>query len=261
MISKTRWGILGTGWIADLFMKDLVLTGRRVTAVGSRSQASADRFAAQFGIPHAHPSYEGLAADPEVDVIYVATPHPMHFANAKMALAAGEAVLLEKPFTLNAPEAEELVALAEAKGLVAFGGDVDTLSASHDQDQGDRLVGRARQHPFVIADHTQDLPDDPGHRLNALELGGGALLDLGIYPISFAWDILGEPQSIQATATFKETGADAQVATLFKYAGDAIAVTLSASDSAGPNRATVVGTEGRIRDRSRLVQALVISGL
>jgi len=101
-------------------MKDLVLTGRRVTAVGSRSQASADRFAAQFGIPHAHPSYEGLAADPEVDVIYVATPHPMHFANAKMALAAGKHVLVEKPFTLNAPEAEELMALAEAKGLVAL---------------------------------------------------------------------------------------------------------------------------------------------
>jgi len=98
----------------------------------------------------------------------------------------------------------------------------------------------------VIADHTQDLPDDPAHRLNALELGGGALLDLGIYPISFAWDILGEPESIQASATFKTTGADGQVATLFHYGSGAIAVTLSASDSAGPNRATVLGTEGRI---------------
>ena len=246
MTSKTRWGILGTGWIADLFTKDLVLTGHRVTAVGSRSQASADRFAAQFGIPRAHPSYEGLAADPEVDVIYVATPHPMHFANAKMALAAGKHVLVEKPFTLNAPEAEELVALAEAKGLVALEA-MWTRFLPHmirlREIVSSGALGSIRS---VIADHTQDLPDDPGHRLNALALGGGALLDLGIYPISFAWDILGEPQSIQAMATFKETGADAQVATLFKYAGDAIAVTLSASDSAGPNRATVLGTEGRI---------------
>src|SRR5436305_414370 len=84
-----------------------------------------------------------------------------------------------------------------------------------------------------IADHTQDLPDDPAHRLNALALGGGALLDLGIYPISFAFDILGEPQSVQASASFKATGADAQVATLFKYGSGAIAVTLSASDTAG----------------------------
>src|SRR5665213_227344 len=98
-------GILGTGWIADLFVKDLLLTGHTVTAVGSRSQGSADRFAARFGIPRAHATYESLAADPEVDVIYVATPHPMHAANAKMALTAGKHVLIEKPFTLNAGEA------------------------------------------------------------------------------------------------------------------------------------------------------------
>jgi predicted dehydrogenase len=98
----------------------------------------------------------------------------------------------------------------------------------------------------ITADHRQKLPDDPKHRLNALELGGGALLDLGIYPISFAWDILGKPVSVMATAAFRDTGADAQVATLFHYASGAIATTLSSSDSAGPNRASVVGTKGRI---------------
>jgi predicted dehydrogenase len=233
VVAKTRWGILGTGWIADLFVKDLLLTGHTVTAVGSRSQASADRFAARFGIPRAHESYESLAADPEVDVIYVATPHPMHAANAKMALTAGKHVLIEKPFTLNAGEAEEVVALADANRLVALEAmwtrflphmvNIRKVVASG-------VLGELRS---IIADHTQDLPDDPAHRLNALELGGGALLDLGIYPISFAWDILGEPQSIQATATFKTTGADAEVATLFKYGGGAIALTLSASDTAG----------------------------
>lgn len=246
MVVKTRWGILGTGWIADLFTKDLLLAGHTVSAVGSRSQASADRFAAQFGIPHAHASYEELAADPEVDVIYIATPHPMHAANAKVALTAGKHVLIEKPFTINATQAQEVVALAEVKGLVALEAmwtrflphmvNIRKIVASG-------ALGEIRS---IIADHTQDLPDDPQHRLNALELGGGALLDLGVYPISLAWDILGEPQSIQATATFKSTGADAQVATLFKYASGAMAVTLSASDSAGPNRATIIGTEGRI---------------
>ena len=246
MAVKTRWGILATGWIADLFVKDLVLTGHTVSAVGSRAKASADRFAARFGIPNAHSSYESLAADPQVDIIYVSTPHPMHAANAKMALLAGKHVLIEKPFTLNAIEAEEVVALAESRGLVALEAmwtrflphmvDIRKIVASGE-------LGELRS---VIADHTQDLPDDPAHRLNALELGGGALLDLGIYPISFARDILGQPQSIQATARFKTTGADAQVATLFKYGSGAMAVTLSASDTAGPNRGTVLGTEGRV---------------
>jgi len=212
----------------------------------SRSQSSADRFAAQFDIPHAHASYEALAADRDVDIVYVATPHPMHFANARMALDAGKHVLIEKPFTLNAAQAEEIVALAEAKGLVAMEA-MWTRFLPHmirvREIVASGALGSIRS---VIADHMLDLPDDPAHRLNALELGGGALLDLGIYPISFAWDILGEPQSIQATATFRQTGADAPVATLFKYASGAIAVTLSASDSAGPNRATIIGTEGRI---------------
>jgi predicted dehydrogenase len=98
----------------------------------------------------------------------------------------------------------------------------------------------------MSADHTQLLPSDPGHRLNALELGGGALLDLGVYPVSFASQLFGAPQSVQAAATFKETGADAQVATVFSYAGGQIATTYSASTTRGPNVAVVLGTEGRI---------------
>jgi predicted dehydrogenase len=98
----------------------------------------------------------------------------------------------------------------------------------------------------VIADHTQDLSDDPAHRLNALELGGGALLDLGIYPISFTFDVFGTPKTIAATARMKDTGADGTVATMFTYASGAIALTLSSSDTAGRNVATIHGTEGRI---------------
>ena len=246
MAQQLRWGILATGWIAELFVKDLLLTGHAVTAVGSRSQASADRFAKDFGIGTAHGTYEALAADPNVDIIYVATPHPQHAAAAKLALHAGKHVLVEKAFTLNAAEAADLVELAQAKGLVVLEA-MWTRFLPHMRRLRDIIaagtIGEVRS---VTADHRQKLPDDPKHRLNALELGGGALLDLGIYPISFAWDILGKPSVIRALATFRDTGADAQVATVFMYDSGAMATTLSSSNSAGPNRACVVGTMGRI---------------
>jgi predicted dehydrogenase len=246
MAAQIRWGILATGWIADLFTKDLILTGHAVTAVGSRSQANADRFAKALGIPTAHGSYEALVADPNVDIIYIATPHPQHISAAKLALNAGKHILVEKAFTLNAAEAAEIVALAQAKGLVVLEA-MWTRFLPHMKRIREILkVGTIGEVRSITADHRQKLPDDPKHRLNALDLGGGALLDLGIYPISFAWDVLGKPSAIQATATFRETGADAQVATIFHYANGAIVTTLSSSDSAGPNRAAVVGTKGRI---------------
>src|SRR5687767_5334737 len=111
MAGRIRWGILATGWIADLFVKDLLQTGHSVTAVGSRTAESARRFAKQFGIATAHGSYAELAADSNVDVIYIATPHPHHVVAAKLALNAGKHILVEKPFTINAREAAEIVAL------------------------------------------------------------------------------------------------------------------------------------------------------
>jgi predicted dehydrogenase len=246
MADKLRWGILATGWIAELFTQDLLRTGHRVTAVGSRSQASADRFAARFGIPTAHGSYAALAADPGVDIIYVATPHPLHADNAIMALNAGKHVLIEKPFTINAREAQAIVDLAASKGLVALEA-MWTRFLPHmlriREIVASGVLGEVRS---VLADHTRDLPDDPAHRLNAMELGGGALLDLGIYPISFAIDILGLPTEISAMARFKATGADAEVATMFRHADGAMSVTLSTSDNGGPNVATILGTAGRI---------------
>src|SRR5260370_38803566 len=119
--SPVRWGILGTGGIASTFVTDLRLTDSGVAvAVGSRSQGSADRFADKFGIPNRHASYESLVADPDVDVIYVATPHPMHHDNAILALRAGKHVLVEKPFTMNAAEAREIVGVAREHGLFAM---------------------------------------------------------------------------------------------------------------------------------------------
>lgn len=246
MAAKPRWGILATGWIADLFVKDLLLTGHVVTAVGSRAQASADRFAKTFSIATAHGSYEALVADPDVDIIYVATPHPQHAHAAKLALNAGKHILVEKAFAINAAEASQIVDLATAKGLVVLEAMWTRFLPHMVRLREIVAAGTIGEVRSITADHRQKLPDDPQHRLNALDLGGGALLDLGIYPISFVWDILGKPASIKATAIFRDTGADAQVATIFQYASGAMATTLSSSDSAGPNRACVVGTKGRI---------------
>jgi predicted dehydrogenase len=241
-----RWGILGTGGIARQFTRDLLLTGHSVSAVGSRTKESAEEFANLFDLAAAHPSYESLVADPAVDLVYVATPHPMHHANARLALEAGKHVLVEKPFTLNAAQAQDLVDLAAAKDLLALEA-MWTRWLPHMARLREVIkagsIGEVRS---MTADHTQFMPDDPGHRINDLRLGGGALLDLGIYPISFASEVFGTPQSVQATATFKETGADAQVGTMFRYAGGQIATTYTASVTRGPNVATVFGTAGRI---------------
>ncbi|TCL62895.1 Gfo/Idh/MocA family oxidoreductase, partial [Rhizobium sp. BK251] len=241
-----RWGILATGWIAELFVTDLRAAGLTVTAVGSRSSEKAAAFAKRFQIPNAHGSYEDLVADPDVDIIYVATPHPQHVDTALLALDAGKHVLVEKPFTLNAKEAREIVEKARTKKLVVLEAMwtrfLPHMKRIHEIiDAG--TIGELRS---VSAEHLQFLPADPKHRLNALELGGGALLDLGIYPISFVIDILGAPTSVSATARFKETGVDAEVATLMRHEGGTISTTVSALDLAGPNPAYVYGAQGRI---------------
>ncbi|HWS51397.1 MAG TPA: Gfo/Idh/MocA family oxidoreductase [Microbacterium sp.] len=241
-----RWGILATGGIAGAFASDLRTAGLDLVAVGSRSQESADAFAARFDIAHAHPSYEALVADPDVDIIYVSTPHPMHHENARLALENGKHVLAEKAFTLNRAEAEDLRELAAERGLLVMEAMWTRYLPHMVRIREIIAAGTLGEVRAVSADHTQLLPSDPTHRLNALELGGGALLDLGIYPISFVWDILGEPTSIKAVGRLIETGADAEVATVMTHAGGAISTTLSSSRAAGPNAAAVIGTDARI---------------
>jgi predicted dehydrogenase len=221
-----------------------------VTAVGSRTRESAQRFAALFELPAAHASYESLVADPSVDLIYVATPHPFHHPNARLALEAGKHVLVEKPFTLNAAQARDLVTYAADHGLLALEAMWTRWLPHMARLREIVAAGTIGEPRSMSADHTQRLPDDPGHRLNALELGGGALLDLGVYPVSFASQLFGAPQSISSVATFKETGADAQVATMFRYPGGQIATTYSASVTRGPNVAVVLGSAGRIEINS-----------
>ncbi|WP_217181849.1 Gfo/Idh/MocA family protein [Streptomyces sp. AC495_CC817] len=243
-----RWGILATGGIAGAFASDLRAAGLDLVAVGSRSQESADAFAATHGIApdHAHPSYEALVADPDVDIVYVSTPHPMHHANARLALEAGMHVLVEKAFTVNRAEAADLQSLAAERGLL-----VTEAMWTRYLPQMIRMreliaEGALGEIRTVSASHTQLLPDDPAHRLNALELGGGALLDLGIYPLSFVWDVLGAPTTIQAAGRLVETGADSEVATVMTHAGGVVSTTFSSSRAAGANTAVILGTKARI---------------
>jgi predicted dehydrogenase len=215
-------------------------------AVGSRSQGSADRFADRFGIANRHGSYASLAADPDVDVIYVATPHPMHRDNAILALRAGKHVLVEKPFTMNAAEAREIAAVARERGLFAmeamwtrFLPDVAVIR--------DWLArGVLGDIVTVIADHGQWFAEDAGFRLFAPELGGGALLDLGVYPVSFASMVLGRPRRIVSMSDQAFTGVDAQTSMLFGYDSGAQAVLTCTLRAKSPTRAAIVGRDARI---------------
>lgn len=241
-----RWGILGPGRIAGLFARDLRTVGLDLAAVGSRRVAAAQEFAATYEIARAHGSYEALVADPGVDIVYIATPHPMHADHAILALEAGKHVLVEKPFTLNAVEARRVRDAAREHGLLAMEA-MWTRYLPHMARIRELIAsGALGDIRTVMADHMQRISDDPAHRINALELGGGALLDLGIYPVSFTFDILGAPSTIAAAATLGPTGADSEIATIMTYASGAISTTVSAARSIGPNTAHIVGTDARI---------------
>jgi predicted dehydrogenase len=247
MTKPLRWGVIGTGRIAETFAQDLTLTGSgEITAVGSRGQRSADRFADRFDIPRRHESYAALVADDEVDVVYVATPHPMHHANALLALDAGKHVLVEKAFTMNAEEARDLVDIARTRGLFLMEA-MWTRFLPHIAEIR-RLIGEGALGDLVTvtADHGQWFARDAAFRLFAPELGGGALLDLGVYPVSFASMILGTPQRILALIDPAFTGVDGQTSMLFGYPGGAHAVLTCTSAAKSPTSASIVGTDARI---------------
>ena len=245
-MTDIRWGILATGGIAHAFTADLRTAGLDVVAVGSRSAGSARAFAEQYGIAHAHGSYEALVADPEVDIVYVASPHSHHLAHATLALEAGKHVLIEKAVTLDADEAIALRDLAAARGLLVMEAMWTRYLPHMVRVREIVAAGTLGEVRTVIADHTQRISDDPAHRLNALELGGGALLDLGIYPVSFAVDILGPIESARAVGRLAETGADSDVAIAAVHAGGGLSSIAMSSRAAGPNTAHVIGTDARI---------------
>ena len=223
MADVTRWGILATGKIAHTFATDLAVTpGNELAAVGSRRLASAQSFAEQYG-GRAHGSYEDLVADPDVDVIYVATPHALHLDNARLAFEAGKHVLCEKPLTLNIAEAEELVALARRHDRFLMEAMWMACNPVILRLQADLRAGRFGTPRHVHAELGFRVDAGPEDRMFNPDLGGGALLDMGIYPLTFAHLMLGEAESLTGVATLSDAGVDLDVAVTGRYAGGALA--------------------------------------
>jgi predicted dehydrogenase len=242
-----RWGLLATGGIADAFARDLaLLPDAQLVAVGSRSQAGADAFGARFDVPHRHGSYEALAADPDVDVIYVSTPHPGHRDATLLAIARGKGVLVEKPFAMDVAQAREMVQAARSAGVFLMEA-MWTRFLPHIRRVRQILAdGTLGDLVYLVAEHGQWFPRNPEHRLFAPTLGGGALLDLGIYPVSFAHMVLGTPTRVTAVSDRAFTGVDATTSMILQHDGGAHALLTTTLAAASANPAAIYGTEARI---------------
>jgi predicted dehydrogenase len=244
---SVRWGILATGGIAAAFTADLVdLPDAEVVAVASRSEASAKAFAERFGIGRAYGDWGALAEDADIDVVYVATPHAAHRAAAGLCLAAGRNVLCEKAFTLNAREAGELVTLAKDHDrflMEAMWMYCNPLIRRLKALVDDGAIGEVRT---VQADFGLAGPFPPSHRLRDPAQGGGALLDLGVYPVSFAHLLLGEPSDVTAKAVLSEEGVDLQTGALLSWDDGALASLHCSLTGGTATIASVTGSLGRI---------------
>jgi predicted dehydrogenase len=247
MNGKLRWGIMGTGNIASKFASDLQLSAEcEVAAVGSRTSAKAQRFADKFGSRLAFGSYRELAECDEIDAVYVAVPNPVHHSAALLAIEAGKAVLVEKPFTIDLGEAQALVAAARERQVFLMEG-MWTRCLPHMRRIREILAeGGLGEIRLVTAEHGIWFRKDATHRMYNPELGGGALLDLGVYVLSLASMVFGPPQQVTARASFAFTGVDAATEMILGYADGAQAVLATSMQAQMGNRAAIVGTEARL---------------
>jgi predicted dehydrogenase len=248
MTAPTRWGLLATGGIARTFAADVAehVPDATLVAVGSRTQQSADAFADEFGIPNRHASYEALVEDPEVDAIYVSTPHPMHRDATLLALRNGKAVLCEKPFAMDVDESQEMVDVARSAGTLLVEAMWTRFLPTMVRVREILSAGTLGELVYLTAEHGQWFADDPDFRLFAPSLGGGALLDLGIYPISFAHMVLGSPSRITAVSDPAFTGVDRTTSAVLQYPNGAHAVVTTSLAGASNNPAAIHGTEARL---------------
>lgn len=243
-----RWGILGTGRIADLFATGVAeLPDAELAAVGSRVAESAARFGEKFGIPRRHASYAALAEDPAVEIVYVATPHAVHHAAVRLCLEAGKAVLCEKPFTINAAEAADLIELARARRLFLMEAMWTRFLPLMGRFRELVAAGAIGEPRLLAADFGFRHPGGPEHRLFDPNLGGGALLDVGVYLVSLASMLFGRPEQAVGLAHVGPTGVDEQAAVVLKYPGGRLAQLTAAIRTSSPQEVTLMGTDGRLR--------------
>lgn len=248
-----RWGILAPSSISHKFTADLALVpDAEVLAVGSRSLDRARAYASRFGIARAYGSYEELVADPDIDVVYISSPHPQHYRNALLALRAGKAALVEKPFAMNAEQAEHMVTVAKENGVFlmeALWSRTHPASIEMTRRVREGQIGEVR----VVNAHLAPIGSYPDRRSQQPELGGGALLEIGVYPLSIAYQILsdlGEPKQVSAWGQLDDRGIDQATTAVLQYETGATAVVASSYvmglSSGHPARAYVSGTTGWI---------------
>jgi len=245
---KIRWGILSTGYIAHQFADGLtVLPDAQIAAVGSRNADTAAEFAARYNIPRSYADYEELVRDPDIDVVYIGTPHRFHKENTLLCLSAGKPVLCEKPLAINATDAESVAKAARERKLFLMEAMWSRflpalVKARQMIEEG--VIGEVQ---IVASDFGFAAPFNQKSRLYDPELGGGALLDVGIYPVSLASLILGPPDRITSMAQFGPTKVDEQSAMIFAYDSGALAVLYATIRCGTYTEATIVGSEGMIR--------------
>lgn len=249
MRESVHWGIVATGQMAASFAEGLrQVADAALVAVASRDQRRADDFGHRFGVPHRHGSYEDLASDSSVDVVYVATPQSRHRDDVLLFLEAGKPVLCEKPFALSERQAAEMIATARSRQLFLMEALWSRYLPAYVTLRELLRAGRIGQPRLVEADFGIVLPEvTTAHRLFDLSRGGGALLDLGVYPVQLASLVLGEPDRVEAVADIGSTGVDELVAAVLGYRDRALAVVKAALRTQLASTARITGTDGVIR--------------
>ncbi|MES1214054.1 MAG: Gfo/Idh/MocA family oxidoreductase [Bacteroidota bacterium] len=250
-----RWGILGCGRIARKFAADLkYVAGSELIAVGSRSMASASSFAAEFPVAYKHDSYEALAENKDVDVIYIATPHNLHYENTLLCLENNKAVLCEKPFAMNLSQATEMIRVAKEKKLFLMEALWTKFLPHYIKTKELINAGEIGDIKSMLVNFGfRPVPPIPDRLFNPA-LGGGTIMDIGIYNAFMALSFLGKPDAIDAVMTPADTGVDEQCAVLFKYANGSLAQLFSTFSSYLATEADICGDRGRIRLTSRFYE-------
>lgn len=247
-----RWGILGCGHIAKKFAADLLLIDdAKLVAVGSRSMEKARAFADAFPVEHLHDSYEALASNPAVDVIYIATPHSLHSENTLLCLEHGKAVLCEKPFALNSQQARVMIEKAREKKVFLMEALWSKFLPQYERLQQLLKEGKMGTIKSVLVNFGFRPLPPISPRLYDPALGGGSIMDIGIYNAFLALSILGKPDAIEATMTPAATGVDEQCAVLFKYHNGAMAQLFCTFATDLATEADICGTAGRLRLTTR----------
>ena len=243
-----NWGIIGTGWIADKFAEGLsVLPDARIKAVASRSIERAKKFAAQCHVDHAYGTYEQIALDPDIDVIYVASYHPFHCENTLSCLEAGKAALCEKPFAMNEREVVRMIAKAREKNVFLMEAFWTRFLPSIEETLKLIAAGELGTVRLINSDFGVSRQFDPNHRVFNKALGGGSLLDIGIYPVFLTLLLWGEPDQISAIADIGSTKVDESLALTFNYKDGRIATLFSSFKVNSTVESQICGTKARLK--------------